>query len=386
MGLNNSTVLQSVSVLAQDGTGNFSGSNSAALQEAVSYLEAVGGGILYVKGGEYTFNEKITKTTDYDVQIVGHGRATVFKAKNNLNDNMIEITGDNFSISNLKIDGNGSNQSLAQNVGICIKATSCDNVNVDNLRITNIPYKGILFDLCTNSDVNRTEASDVTSTSTISYIFQLEQCINSGFSHCKAHDSARTGFAIKDLYDTKTYYGCYYQACTAYSVATGFLVHEISGITINNCTAYSCTIDGLSIYGSSSGNQYGYTISNSTFRNNTGDGMNVQIATKMNVSACNFLNNSNTGITLNGVISSSFNGNNINSNLADGINVATCFDCTFTGGTIISNGNGGSLGWGVNENTASNANSFLGIRTDLNGLGNYLIVGADTEVSHNNIA
>lgn len=89
------------------------------IQEAIDSLGA-GGGTVFLKQGTYTIGSPIVIGIDKGFELVGEGWDTVIVAKSGLNGNVIEFNpsanGVWCRIANLKIDGDGGNQTGGYNI------------------------------------------------------------------------------------------------------------------------------------------------------------------------------------------------------------------------------------------------------------------------------
>lgn len=103
-------------VVAQDGTGDYNGSTSTTINQALLALDALGGGVCMVKKGTYTtaLANKITVFSNCVLQ--GEGSATIIQFTDGGGDhivaeNVASAGSDNIQIKNLVIDANNQNAS-----------------------------------------------------------------------------------------------------------------------------------------------------------------------------------------------------------------------------------------------------------------------------------
>jgi hypothetical protein len=119
------------------------------LQNAIDDLSS--GGVIFLKDGTYTVNTSLTMKTN--IALLGVGWATILKAKANLNSPVFLIdTINNWSIRNLQVDGNKSQQNDQGHQlsleGAAIKtdgiaAYDCQNWNIENCYIHDCRTDGI---------------------------------------------------------------------------------------------------------------------------------------------------------------------------------------------------------------------------------------------------
>ena len=107
MGLNNiDNTRASTLIVSQDGTGNYNGSTHVAIQAAIDFLEANGGGQLIIKEGTYLIGATLTIAAN-DIHITGMGSATELKADNAFTSGqMFTCDGyDRIIIENIQVNG-----------------------------------------------------------------------------------------------------------------------------------------------------------------------------------------------------------------------------------------------------------------------------------------
>lgn len=139
----------------------FGGTGADQIQNAIDDLPASGGTVIVpegtyeVSGTDETPSDSIVPASD--VTIMGVGEATVIKIADQTQLNAFEFSGkSNVRITNLKIDGNKSNQDSAdfKKNGTAsdeeqwlngIKAENCTNVVVDNCHLVDLPNNGVQF-------------------------------------------------------------------------------------------------------------------------------------------------------------------------------------------------------------------------------------------------
>lgn len=92
-------------------------SDNLAIQAAVNYVDGLGGGSVLIEEGSYTIEAPITIANDY-VFVMGVGSGTILQRKASTNVyEIIRITGDHCSVSNMQIDGNEINNRGAYTEG-----------------------------------------------------------------------------------------------------------------------------------------------------------------------------------------------------------------------------------------------------------------------------
>lgn len=119
------------------------------IQQAIDAIETAGGGVVHLEGDRiYDIGASLTIALHQGLVLEGSGWSTVLKAKNSLNDHLIEFdpatAGDNIwaTLRDFKMDGNNTNQTG----GSCIYAKGAVESLFENLWITNPYDNGIYFD------------------------------------------------------------------------------------------------------------------------------------------------------------------------------------------------------------------------------------------------
>ncbi len=122
-------------------------SAQTAINNAIAALPA-GGGTVYLMEGTYIVDGAITLPTN--VTLTGAGKTTILKLKDGINANIKLIdagSGTAKVVSNLKLDGNSSNNSSGAQTGVnfgSIGSTTTPGMTVDNLDIENFRNEAII--------------------------------------------------------------------------------------------------------------------------------------------------------------------------------------------------------------------------------------------------
>lgn len=130
-------------VVATDGTGDFTD-----IQTAIDSLPA-GGGVVYIKEGDYPITAKIT-ITSANISIFGAGKSTRIHTTANIR--MIEVNGGSyFTLRDLYLygsgSGNGNNRAFV--------LVSGANIIIENVLVENVGSSGIYFLAASNDSVVR---------------------------------------------------------------------------------------------------------------------------------------------------------------------------------------------------------------------------------------
>lgn len=75
MPLSNPQNVKPTITVAQDGTGDYNGTTNTIIQTAIDFVHSKGGGVVYIKAGEYILNNQIILKNN--VEIRGDGRSTI---------------------------------------------------------------------------------------------------------------------------------------------------------------------------------------------------------------------------------------------------------------------------------------------------------------------
>lgn len=122
------------------------------IQDAIDAVETLGRGIIFVRPGTYSLSTPLVIQKN-DVILLGQGSASIITLDNNVNDDVIQLEAtsgllERVSVLNLKIDGNGANQTDGRGIhGIKSGAgTGISNITIRNLEITAAKKDAIDFE------------------------------------------------------------------------------------------------------------------------------------------------------------------------------------------------------------------------------------------------
>jgi hypothetical protein len=123
-----------VITVAQDGTGDFNGDTGEVIQQAIDYVNGLGGGTVFIKKGTYLINSSVVVCSNLILQ--GEGYATVFTN----NDDTVHIIGtvadlENITIKNIYFKGNQTNSSHNE-AGKTGRLIHLNDGNVFNITVT----------------------------------------------------------------------------------------------------------------------------------------------------------------------------------------------------------------------------------------------------------
>lgn len=106
------------------------------LENALAQAAITGGLSIFVAPGTFFVSKPLIVPKDTD--IIGSGQnTTIFKARDSMNNDIFKLNGDNISIKELKIDGNGNNQSGNSNSNFILIANNIQNITLDSLNLVN---------------------------------------------------------------------------------------------------------------------------------------------------------------------------------------------------------------------------------------------------------
>jgi len=356
-------------VIAQDGTGDYNGTNQTPFVSALADIATNGGGHIYVKEGTYTFTTGLNiGATHEDMTIEGTGWGTILKMGNAGNDQVFELTStDRIVIKNLKIDGNGSNQTSNVWGIIC---DGCDDIKIHNVWIFQPGGGCVEFKnqstRCIASNCRGEDRQDPNSSTADLFLINRStycsfvDCIAQGTTqtvdncfgvytgtsisaadvkgasiiNCKAYAGAGNGINIEDGEDV-IIDGCLTtgQAGSGIHVTNTDSVSD--GVTITGCTSYGNTDDGIEL-----NNGTNIVVSGCIIHSNTDNGIYVG-ADYVNIASNQIFENGDDGLGayqthfLN-ITGNYFNNNNINDNSKDHIKIDGCDNGVISGNMITS--------------------------------------------------
>ena len=202
------------------------------INAAIVAVNAAGGGIVFVKSGNYSLSGSISMRSNVCLQ--GCGWSTKFSLVNGVDNVTISCDGiSNFQLKDFKTDGNRANQSSGSGVWC---ASDCSDYEVSGLYVTNSYSNNII---CGGTD------------------FLINRC-------------------IVDTCDND-----------------GIVVHTGERCAVTNCTATGCILttgNGFGVYNNST-NVHEIAVSNCVAYSNAGYGFNIEHAFKTTVSNCVSLSN-----------------------------------------------------------------------------------------------
>lgn len=138
-------------IVGKNGQGDFKN-----IQDAIDYVEKLGSGSILILSGTYTLSASLVIKKN-DVILSGQGAASIITLANSVNDDVIQIEAtdgvlERVSILNLKIDGNGANQTAGRGIHT-IKSgagTTVSDITIKNLEITAVESYAIYLDFATD--------------------------------------------------------------------------------------------------------------------------------------------------------------------------------------------------------------------------------------------
>ncbi len=165
VGLNSDGTLKTGSYNAQDYGASPSASsavNLTAINTAITAASEAGGGMVYLPAGTYRISNTIVIKSN--VWLKGDGFSTVIQQASDSSNSIGIINADtangnnNITLSDLVLDCNRANRDGATNVGLRIianDANSCEQINVYNVYIKNVPQAAMQFMNCRYLMVDR---------------------------------------------------------------------------------------------------------------------------------------------------------------------------------------------------------------------------------------
>lgn len=131
--------------------------DTAEIQAAINACNAAGGGTVYMPAGTYLVSDAGGSTAlslKDGVSLVGAGVSTIIYLANAANSHVISVGSgiDNWSIRDLKIDGNRANQTVGGTHGI--RLGGAINGLIDSLWIANVYHYGIGIQDGTNDNIH----------------------------------------------------------------------------------------------------------------------------------------------------------------------------------------------------------------------------------------
>lgn len=356
------------------------GSTHVAIQSAINFCIAHGGGKVFVEKGIYTINSALTNCglyLDSNIELCGEGVGTILKPSftNSGANSVISIVGtagaekENVYIHDLLIGNNIS--TLIGHIGIYCNYTG----KSQTAGLTSGTYSR--YD-STTVGVNKNNKIGV----------KVENCVIQYNNYYGVRtDASANNLFINNLIQSNDAIGVY-----IYLSSPGATSTEVSGNTLQNNTSYgiylgSAGINIISentvqnngqqgIYLSSNNN----SISNNTVQSNNSYGIDLSFSNNNTISGNIVQNNSNFGINMSISNNNTIAGNTVQNNGSYGITVATSSNNnTISDNTAQNNALDGIILSSANNNTVSGNTS-----TSNNGKGIYISGASYNTVIGNN--
>jgi len=140
-------------------TGDGTTDDTAAIQAAIDACEAVGGGVVQIPAGTYLVDDLVIDSDN--VSIIGAGKSTVLEFPDgtitasgpSIRARMIQVDGDNFSISNVAFDCNEDGQSAWDEQVFGIRINAANNTVVRDCSFSDIMGDGIYLSSALDDEV-----------------------------------------------------------------------------------------------------------------------------------------------------------------------------------------------------------------------------------------
>lgn len=314
------------------GADDYSGTDATTIiNSAINAL--TNGGKILITGGIYIITASITVKSN--ISLEGIGFATILQAKNALNTHVIQSDPSgsvNIKISNLKIDGNGINQTGGSSNGIMLGGGTSKHALIKNCFITSVYANAILV-----GGYNYTNIEDNI----------IDGCLGHGIYYQYANSNAIiTGNQISNIGSRG-------------SIGFGIGINSTNGINskfvISNNIMYNTGLEGINI--SALINViYEVSITNNMI-DSSGDGGITLLGTILtDVSCCanQCYNNANSGIGLSTtnnviVIGNVCKNNNQSKQSFSGIDVANSVHCIVTNNRCYDTQTNPTQNYGISE-------------------------------------
>jgi fibronectin-binding autotransporter adhesin len=299
-------------------------SAQTTINAAISALP-VGGGTVYLVEGTYTVDGSVTIPAN--VTLTGSGAATIIKVKTSLNASIDVMTNaanaNRVVVSNLKLDGNKSNNTSGVQDGINFSSganggtpgAKIDKVWVENFRNDGIQLNSSYFSSITNSSVVSNTGNGVF----------VNGGSNNTFSSNTSYGNGTAGYRMSSSYLTVT-------NNTAEANATGFTIIASTGSSFTGNIADSNTGSGFFVTSANT------TISGNTSRNNSLEGISIGSNSDNNV----------------------VSGNSVMSNGSNGISIGSSSSGNIVSGNKVDNNGGSGGNSGITVVTGATNNSIIG--------------------------
>lgn len=138
------------------GTEGESNGDFTDIQDAIDYVEGLDRGSVFITPGTYKISQSLVIQKS-DVNLVGQGAASIIELDNNVNDDVIKLHSvsgllERVKVQNLKIDGNGANQSAGQGIAAIQSGagTGVSDITIKDLEIIACKDNAVDFDYLTS--------------------------------------------------------------------------------------------------------------------------------------------------------------------------------------------------------------------------------------------
>jgi parallel beta-helix repeat protein len=313
-------------------------SAQTTINSAITALGSTGGTV-YLMEGTYTVDGSITIPSN--VSLVGAGSGTVIKVKSSLNvsiDVIVDDTGvqNRIMVSNLKLDGNKTNNSAGTQNGInfstvgsgtgssAVPGGTIDKVWVENFRNAGMVF-GTSVNLVSNTIVSNSyslanSGNGFTFGNNTNYN-RVEHSVSQG----NGGDGINSGGSQLNASDNQI------QNNTGSGISFGSgSYNTVSGNTIvgNSGNGVDMTVSGHN------------NVTGNTVKSNTGQGLRAQSSGDNNFSA-NTISLNGEGVRTQSASNNNISANNIEGNTGDGIEIAGSSSENISGNTVEGNGSHG---------------------------------------------
>lgn len=357
--------------VSQNGTADYNGTLTSDIQAALDKAHEDGGGIVLLKSGEYEGDVPMTMPYD-DVELWGSGWSTIIKPRAGMNADVITVTGKRCVIRNLKIDGNGANQTA----GACIAGSGADDLHIDKVWFFKPCLEAVSLVSCDDALVENCKGEQRQKAGGQIADFFMDKCNYSGFRRCRVENStlATYAFRVADTDNGGEGKYCFIQDCKLLS-CKGIFCYNTPQMSILHNIFDSVTGAQLVMQGQTSNLAYPF-VQNNYFMS-LGDCINGNVVTYPLIAA-NFMVGGADGYdaTLSGGLV--FTGNQVRNLTGNGI----AFTLTNSDSVIVANRILSCDGAGFSDGTGNDA-VIVANKIDSNTGGDIISSGSRNDVSHN---
>lgn len=330
-----------------DGTGD-----DATFNSAVSYLDSVGGGKLYIKGGTYTF-ENAGLLYD-NVEIVGSPNTVLKRGinqgysailRNEIFTGSSTARNQNIKVRGITFNGGGDTNSYSQ-FRHAIGIYGADNFDVSDNTFTNLSGDGVYV----SSYVDNTYNS----------AFIPASNVRIANNHFSGTNQNRNGVSVIEaenvVIDGNTFYKMTGEHPGAIDLEQNFDTQPIIGVTISNNTFDSNRRGVIANFGFSTSSLQemaygtGLVISNNTFTNSSTSDIDLVSWGNVSITGNKIADSNGDGISVMGSSDSiAISGNSIFNSASDGVFIGgSTKNTTINGNTIRRAGN-----YAINSDTGA---------------------------------